>query len=637
MITIKREEEDEVIKRPRAPFDNKPEDWPEYRPDGRKAYWPSSWDVPQAWGTFEQAHSYLDRHAYGRNLCFVTHSGTEEGKVERWVCVDIDKAFDESGGLLQGVQDFLDSIDPTYVEVSVSGKGLHVLLLVQDCTLFRTVHQAEFYGAKADILFSGQVVITGNTLPFYSAPEIATLTEEAFLELFPHIDFKERGELGDSSEYDWSQAPEDVPEKWEHLVRDMEAVDCIEGQGGQKELFRAACKLARAGVPIEESEPLLKLCNSVPPWSTRELHYIAECAYRDCDRKGETGSTDVYQDFEPVTEQAEAPKKVEYLFTPIPADELEAMDLKLDWVVEDLLVDKEPLMIGGREKCFKTSVAMDLAISLTTATPFLGSFGIKSKRRVIFFTGEIGPPACKNLMRRIRISKGVEEGNIGGLTIVTTVPTFTNRREVLSLQKYLENERPEVVVFDPLYFCMMGAEVGNMYQIGHILKEVVELCKSVDAWPWFVHHAKKDQSKEFQPMELGDLYGSGVSAFARQWILSAHSDPYRNGTAKLYLTIGGSSTGDCGLRRLTIDEGVGDELADRRWDVSIGEGGGILVDADLEEQIFQAVEAMGGKAKVRDVALTINRDHRSTKSILSELATKPGSKLVFSNGGIETR
>lgn len=634
MITTKTEKNREIVKRPRAPFDQKPDDWPEERPDGSPVYWPSSWDIPQAWGTFEQARSYLDRHTYGDNLSFVTHPGGDGTEiVTRWVCIDIDKAYDTEGNMLDEVERFLASLPDTYVESSASGKGLHVIVLVEDCPLYRTAHRQQVFGASVDILFSGQVVITGDALPFYSSPTVARFSVPDFLALFPTVDFREKQELQEF-EHTWEPEEKDkVSEKWEHLRRDMEEVDCIQGENGQKSLFRAACSLARAGVPLDEVEPLLRLCNSDPPWTTKELRYIAHSAYKRCAANGELGSNNVYEEFEPieVDPKEETPKVNRYGFVPIPANDLEAMDLELEWIVESMLVDKEPLMIGGREKSFKTSVAMDLAIAITTGSHFLGSFEVHQKRTCTFFTGEIGAPAAKKLVRRIRESKGLEQGTLDGLVIVDTVPSFTDRRQVGYLERYLKEQTPEIAVFDPLYFCMMGSEVGDMYQIGGVLRDITDICKKYNVWPWFVHHARKDSTKEYQPMELGDLYGSGVSAFARQWILTAHAESYRNGVANLFVNVGGSSTGDCGLWNLRIDEGVADEIADRRWDVKVDRGTGLST-AQLEEDLLKALETMGGEGRIKDLALAIDRPLNFTKGFLRELSGK--QLITFSNGAV---
>ena len=60
----------------------------------------------------------------------------------------------------------------------------------------------------------------------------------------------------------------------------------------------------------------------------------------------------------------------------IDAVDLEAMDIQTDWLVTKVLTVGEPFVIGGMHKTMKTSIAIDLAVSLVTATLFLGHFAV---------------------------------------------------------------------------------------------------------------------------------------------------------------------------------------------------------------------------------------------------------------------
>ena len=81
-------------------------------------------------------------------------------------------------------------------------------------------------------------------------------------------------------------------------------------------------------------------------------------------------------------------KKQSLPFGAMSSADLEAKKWPLTWLVRDVFVSKQPGVIGGPLKALKTSLAVDLAISLGSKRPFLEQFDVPRKRRVAMFSGE---------------------------------------------------------------------------------------------------------------------------------------------------------------------------------------------------------------------------------------------------------
>ena len=53
---------------------------------------------------------------------------------------------------------------------------------------------------------------------------------------------------------------------------------------------------------------------------------------------------------------------------------------KPDWLIPNILINRQPAVIGGRPKTLKTSIALDMAISLASGKPFLDTFAVPTCR-----------------------------------------------------------------------------------------------------------------------------------------------------------------------------------------------------------------------------------------------------------------
>lgn len=570
--------------------------------------WRYSWNDRKVWADFPTALVFMEEEKNEADgLCYVLHPAGDNSEQLRLVCLDFDKCINDEGVIDPEVGKLLESLD-TFVESSVSGRGVHAFILVK-CKPFKNALQRSFGGCKVDVLCSSQVAVTGTIYNGYS-----TLGEVPF-SVVEQFQVKEKELSSEDMPDIWSEEFEvdfdlsrlqSVMENWEPCYRSSKGSQL--GAGGDVEMFHAMTELAREGVTGNQALDLAQYVPQDPPFEQDELKHKIESAYRsvaidedDFGGKSAQFEFDVVTDYVPPTDEEKV--KAKYGFTPIKLSVLDSMDLEVGFAVEGLLVDKESLFIGGREKSFKTGIAADLALSLTTKSPFLNKFNVLGgSKKVAFFTAEIGLRAAKNLFNRICRSKGISPSSINDIDIIDSLPSFqinqftnlpSDPNAIRGLKQYFKDAKPNVAVFDPLYLAMSGAAVGDMYAIGAVLNNMNSICREFDVWPVFCHHAKKDNSKEFEAMQLTDFYGSGVSAFARQWVLMSHAEKFQDGIASLYCNAGGSAAGDCGLWRVTIKEGKSDELLDRKWDVEVHEETEEAQIENAEEIVLNALRYFG--------------------------------------------
>ena len=264
-----------------------------------------------------------------------------------------------------------------------------------------------------------------------------------------------------------------------------------------------------------------------------------------------------------------------FQFRPMDSAAFASKAYPLDWLVQDVLVAGQPGVIGGPKKALKTSLAVDLAVSLASGTPFLSRFAVPRKVRVAVFSGESGAATLKDAASRVCQARGLTLEGCDALWEPEQLPRLSDAGDRDELRRGLAEAGVRLVVIDPLYLCLGGGgeriAASNLYEVGPALHQAARACLDAGATPLFVHHANKSAGKKTDPAEppdLDDLAFSGIGEFVRQWLLLGRRAPYRPGSGRheLVLHIGGSA-GHSGLWQLDVDEGVG--ATGRRWEVRV--------------------------------------------------------------------
>ena len=267
--------------------------------------------------------------------------------------------------------------------------------------------------------------------------------------------------------------------------------------------------------------------------------------------------------------------KIEELF--IPSCEFASLNVNHEWMIKDVLVRYEPMILGGPKKVLKTSVSLELAISLAAGFngKFLDRFEVPRPYRVGLISGESGMPSLKQKALAICKAKGL---NLADLPIhwKFKMPQLSIPSQQAALAEEVQENGLEVLIFDPMYLALLSTEstinAGNVLQMGPLLQKVVDTCLPYGCTPVLVHHTKKlGHGDSRRPLDLDDLSQSGFAEFARQWLLLSRRTDYEDGSGihKIWMRTGGSA-GHGGLWGLDINEGKKQNgLVGAGWSVDI--------------------------------------------------------------------
>ena len=188
----------------------------------------------------------------------------------------------------------------------------------------------------------------------------------------------------------------------------------------------------------------------------------------------------------------------------------------LRWLVTGILVAGQLAVIGGPPKSLKTSVAIDLALSLGTAARFLGRFRVPHSLRVGLLSGESGKATTQETAKRICVAKGVE-AEAADVRWGFDLPRLDDEQDLKKLATTIVKRRLGAVIIDPLYPCAIGKsglQASNVYEMGSLLGRVTRVCLDAGATPILIHHTKRKVQNTDGILDLGDLSFSGVAEAA---------------------------------------------------------------------------------------------------------------------------
>ncbi|MFN0017720.1 MAG: AAA family ATPase [Pirellulaceae bacterium] len=313
--------------------------------------------------------------------------------------------------------------------------------------------------------------------------------------------------------------------------------------------------------------------------------------------------------------------------------EFQAGDYRQEYVVNRMLVKGQPFVIGGQSKTLKTSLLVDLVLSIgLIGQSFLNTFPVCRPGNVMFLSGESGEFTLQETMRRVAKSKDVNPADARVLWGFS-LPSISSGLDLDTLRKVIQEHEISVAVIDPLYLCLIAGsatpiQTSNVFQMGPLLRELSYIGQETGCTMGICHHTTKRLERPGEAPTLEDLSMAGIAEWARQWILPGRREKYIEGSGehKLWLRVGGSA-GHSGLYYLDIDEGkLQDDFSGRQWNVTVGSAAEARHDA--EQQRTAAKEAQrAGK---------LTADMGKVKEALAKVPAGETSKWIRESTGLNT-
>ncbi len=294
------------------------------------------------------------------------------------------------------------------------------------------------------------------------------------------------------------------------------------------------------------------------------------------------------------------------------------------YAIEDVLVAHQPAILAGPRKRLKTSLAIELGLTIaTTGNRFLGQLESRCQGTVALISAESGFGELKRTAARIAASKGLEPSETDRFLLCDKAPNLTDPKDQVGLANFVKTNGVDLLILDPVYLMLGSLDATNLFAVGTALSELTQLCAEEECGLLLLHHTRKTNSNPHAPPELDDIYGSGFQEFCRQWVLLSRREVYKPGSGehRLWFSTGGSS-GHSGQWALDVSEGSIHDERGRRWETRLYRPDEARQNAQQQRREGRAVRA--AKGQVDDVAAAVRAlatfPAGETKNVLRDCA-----------------
>jgi len=177
------------------------------------------------------------------------------------------------------------------------------------------------------------------------------------------------------------------------------------------------------------------------------------------------------------------------------------------WLIESLWPDCAVGIIGGQPKSWKSFLALDLALSVSSGTPCLGRYRVPEATSALIYLAEDSLLDVRGRIECLAKSRGLALGALDLDIIAEPVLRLDQDRDQRRLRETINRLGPRLLVLDPLVR-LHRLDENSSSEISGLLGYLRELQRGQDVSVVLVHHtSKRAQTRHGQSLRgTSDLH-----------------------------------------------------------------------------------------------------------------------------------
>jgi hypothetical protein len=186
----------------------------------------------------------------------------------------------------------------------------------------------------------------------------------------------------------------------------------------------------------------------------------------------------------------ESPSNESSIFAVVPACKLECDSNYKPWLIERLWSIHAVGFVSGPPKSFKTWTVLEMAVSVATGVPFLGTFPVHRSGPVLLYAAEDSATALRLRLLALARNHGMDLDQIDIRVICADSLRLDRPADREKLAATVELHRPALLVLDPLVR-LHALDENQAAPMAELLGHIRALQRASATAIAIVHHSRK--------------------------------------------------------------------------------------------------------------------------------------------------
>ena len=162
------------------------------------------------------------------------------------------------------------------------------------------------------------------------------------------------------------------------------------------------------------------------------------------------------------------------------------------WLIEGLWGPQSVGFLAGHPKAYKSWLGLEMAVSVASATPCLGTFPVREPGRVLIYLAEDSLEALRGRVAAITRYRGLELADIDLHVIKTPELRLDLPEQRRRLEATVRALRPRLLLLDPLVR-LHRLDENRASDVSGLLSHLRSLQRAFELSVILVHHTRKNE------------------------------------------------------------------------------------------------------------------------------------------------